>query len=66
MIPTRFVIVNENTGEVVNVVTVEDGSNFPGNNEMFWQENRTAQIGDIVPNEHKQQRQYNAERFRIQ
>lgn len=48
MIPARFVLIDEETGHVVNVVTVEDRSRFPAKVGVVWQEERTAQIGDVV------------------
>lgn len=48
MIPARFVLIDEETGHVVNVVTIEDRSQFPARLGVVWQEDRTAQIGDVV------------------
>lgn len=50
MTPKRFVVVDESTGIVVNVVTIENGNASVFENECAWYEHRTATLGDHYAN----------------
>lgn len=47
MTPLRLVIVDDATGEVVNVVTIEDGTKWPPALHETMYVERAAQIGDL-------------------
>jgi hypothetical protein len=50
MTPKRFVVVDENTGIVINVVTIENGHASVFESQCAWYEHRTATLGDHYSN----------------